>query len=144
MALYKHHQSILTLNGYEITAFDESADSVAIAPIGDDGTYTIGASGRGVFVFTGNESGTLTIKLLQHSEDNKFLMDLRNLMINNPKIFTPIEMYFKDTLNGDEIMGSRGFFTTPPTISRGTGHNAMTFVIQFERVVTKLAKGMYN
>lgn len=144
MALYRHDRSILMLNLYEITAFDESSDSLSIAPVGDDGAYTIGAGGKGVFIFTGNESGTLTIKLLQHSADNEFLSKLRNQILNSQSAPTPIEMYFKDTWNGDELIGSRGFFTTPPTTVRGTGHNATVWTIQFERMVTKLAKGALN
>ncbi|MGJ5719635.1 phage protein [Morganella sp. B601] len=144
MAVYRHDRSILMLNGYEITAFDESSDSLSIAPVGDDGAMTVGAAGRAVFVFTGNESGTLTIKLLQHSADNEFLSGLRNHILNSQSAPTPVEMYFKDTWNGDEIIGERGFFTTPPTQARGTGHNAQTWTLQFERVVTKLAKGAFN
>lgn len=144
MALYRHDRSILTINGYEITAFDESADSISIAPAGDDGAFTIGANGRSIFIFTGNESGTLTIKLLQHSTDNKFLADLRNQILNSQSAPTPMEFYFKDTWNGDEIVGHVGFFTTPPATARGTAHNATQWVMQFERVITKLAKGAYN
>lgn len=144
MAVYRHDRSILMLNGYEITAFDESSDSLSIALAGDDGAMTTGAGGRSVFVFTGNESVILTIKLLQHSPDNEFLSQLRNRILNSQSAPTPIEMYFKDIWNGDEITGERGFPTTPPTISRGTGHNAATWTIQFERGVTKLAKGAFN
>ncbi|MDF7679104.1 DUF3277 family protein [Enterobacteriaceae bacterium ESL0689] len=144
MGLYRHDRSILSLNGYEITAWDESSDSFSLAPVGDDGAYTIGAGGRGVFVFTGNESGILTFKLLQHSADNKFLCDLRNQILNSQSAPTPIEMYFKDTWNGDELVGQAGFFTTPPTHARGTAHNPNTWIIQFERIVTRLAKGALN
>jgi hypothetical protein len=144
MAIYKHSQSVLTLSGYELSAFDESADSISIAPVGDEGAYTIGASGRGVFVATGNESGVLTVKLLQHSRDNKFLSEQFAAQRNNLKNFVPIEMYFKDTLNGDEFIGTRGFFTTPPTFARGTAHNIMTWVISFEKAQFKLEQGLYN
>jgi len=138
---YDHKQSVLALSGYNITAFDESGDSLSIAPAGDIGAYTIGAGGRGVFVATGNESGTLTLKLLQHSEDNQFLSNQYNLQVSSLKAFTPIEMYFKDTINGDELVGTRGYFTTPPTTARGTSHNAATWTITFEKVTTKYAKG---
>ncbi|MFS4413474.1 phage protein [Providencia sp. T47] len=144
MSVYNHKRLMVSINGYSFTAFDESADSLSIAPIGDDGAFTIGASGRGVFVFTGNESATLTLKLLQHSADNKFLSDLRNQILNSQSAPMPLELYVKDTWNGDEIVGHVGFFTTPPTTSRGTSHNPTQWVIQFEQVITKLAKGAYN
>jgi len=144
MALYDHKQSVLTLSGYEITSFDESADSVSISNISDAGAYTIGSNGSGVFVITGNKSGTLVLKLLQHSADNEVLNQLYNQQINAIKSFTPIEMYFKDTLNGDEVMGNRGFFTTAPTTARGTAHNPTTWTIVFEKIQTKYKKGVLN
>lgn len=139
---YDHNQSVLALSGYNITAFDETGDSVSIAPAGDVGAYTIGSSGSGVFIATGNQSGTLTIKLLQHSEDNQFLSNQYNLQVNSLKAFTPIEMYFKDTINGDAVVGTRGYFTTPPTIARGTAHNATTWTITFEKITTNYTKGV--
>ena len=144
MALYDHKQSILTLNGYEITAFSDGADALAIVHVADAGAYTIGATGKGVFVTSGNESGTLTIQLLQHSNDNLYLSVLRNQQFNAMKSFTPIEMYFKDTLNGDEATGTRGFFTTPTGMSRGNAHNNTTWVIQFEKLIIKNSAGVFN
>lgn len=138
---YDHRQISLTLSGYSVTAFDESGDSINIAAQGDVGAYTIGAAGRGVFVANGNQSGTLTLKLLQHAEDNQFLNNQYNLQVNNIKEFTPIEMYFKDTINGDEVVGTRGYFTTPPAIARGTSHNATTWTLVFEKITRKLEKG---
>lgn len=72
MSVYNHKSLMVSINGYEITAFDESADALSIAPVGDDGAWTFGANGRGVYVFSGNQSGILTLKLLQHSADNHF------------------------------------------------------------------------
>ena len=144
MAIYDHKQSILTLNGYEIGDFSDAADALSMVNVADAGTYTIGPNGKGVFVTSGNESGTLTIQLLQHSADNKYLSRLRNQQISAIKSFTPIEMYFKDTLNGDENIGHRGFFTTPPTFARGNAHNAHTWVIVFERLIINNAAGVLN
>ena len=144
MALYDHKQSVLVLNGYEITAFTDAADALSITESVDAGAYTIGANGKGVFVTNNNESGTLTIKLLQHSADNQYLSALRNQQRAAIKSFTPIEMYFKDTLNGDESVGQRGFFTSPVPLSRGNAHNDTTFVIAFEKLRSKLAAGILN
>lgn len=144
MAVYDHKQSVLSLSGYEITAFDESTDSISIDQTVDAGAYTIGSSGDGVFVTSGDESGTLTIKLLQHSQDNKVLSQLYNQQRNAIKSFTPIEMYFKDSLNGDEVVGTQGFFTTPPPTTRGAGHNPTTWVIVFRKIQTKYDKGALN
>ena len=144
MALYDTKQIALVLNGYEIGSFDESSDSVSITQTNDAGAYTVGANGRGVFVANGDESGTLTLKVLQHSEDNQVLNEMFNQQRNSIKSFTPIEMHLKDVLNGDEITGYNGFFTTPSAFTRGTAHNATTWTIQFERIYSKLKKGAFN
>lgn len=143
MGLYDHKQSILRLSGYEISAWTDAGDSLSIAESDDLGAYTRGI-GRGIFVASGKDGGILTMKLLQHSNDNRFLSILRNQQKNNIKSFIPIEMYFKDTLNGDDAQGSRGFFSTAKTMARGNAHNDETWVIIFEKLVINNAKGVLN
>lgn len=144
MARYQHDYAVLLLNGYEITGYADGSDAISIENAVDAGAYTIGASGKGVFLGSCNQSGTLTIKLLQHSEDCKFLQDLYNKQRNDFKNFSPIEMEFKDTLNGDEITGLNGFFLNNGTFSRGDSHNPTEFKIAFESINRKLENGADN
>ncbi|MBR8461477.1 DUF3277 family protein [Campylobacter sp. faydin G-24] len=141
MARYQHDYAVLLLNGYEINAYADGADALSIENGADAGAYTIGASGKGVFLGSCNQSGTLTLKLLQHSEDVKFLQDLYNTQRNNFKAFTPLTMEFKDTLNGDSVVGLNGFFVSDGNFSRGDGHNPAEFKISFERISKKLENG---
>ena len=144
MALYDHKQCTLILNGHEINSFDESSDCISVTHNADAGAFTVGANGRGVFVANGDESGTLTIKVMQHSADNEFLSSLLNQQRNAIKSFIPIEMHLKDVLNGDEITGMKGFFTTVPPYTRGTAHNSTTWIIVFERMAMDLKRGIFN
>lgn len=142
MARYQHDQIVLLINGYEITAYSEGATPLSIERGADAGAYTIGASGRGVFAGSCNQSGTLTLSLLQHSEDCKFLQDLYNNQRSNFKNFKPLTMDFKDTLNGDELTGQNGFFISDGTFARGDGHNPTEFKISFERIYKTLENGV--
>ncbi|MDE1487663.1 DUF3277 family protein [Xenorhabdus bovienii] len=144
MAQYNHAQSILTISGYEITGYENTGDALNIAPVGDDGDPTYGINGNGVFVAACNKGMILTLKLLQHCADNEFLNKLRNIQNNTPKAFSPLHVYYKDTMNGDEIMLEQCFFTTPPTITRGTTHNGVTWTLKSISSTINLKKGLYN
>lgn len=144
MARYQHDYTVLLINGYEITGYAEGGDAINIENAVDAGAYTIGASGRGVFTGSCNQSGTLTIKLLQHSPDCKFLQDLHNMQRSNFKGFSPIKMDMKDTLNGDEITGINGFFVNDGGVKRGDTHNPTEFKIVFERITKRLENGVDN
>ncbi|MGG7074329.1 phage protein [Campylobacter sp. 9BO] len=144
MARYQHDHAVLLINGYEITAYADGGTALSIERGTDAGAYTIGASGRGVFVGSCNQSGTLTLSLLQHSEDCKFLQDLYNQQRSNFKSFKPLSLDFKDTLNGDELTGQHGFFISDGTFSRGDSHNPTEFKIAFEKISKKLENGAGN
>lgn len=144
MARYQHDQIVLLINGYEITAFADGGTPLSVERSVDAGAYTIGASGRGVFIGSCNQSGTLTLSLLQHSEDCKFLQDLYNTQRNNFKNFKPLRMDIKDTLNGDELTGINGFFVSDGTFARGDGHNPTEFKIAFEKIYKTLENGVDN
>lgn len=145
MARYQHDTIVLLINGYEITAYADGSDVISIENAADAGAYTIGANGRGVFVGNCNQSGTLTLKLLQHSEDCKFLQDLYNQQRaefgNHDDLIT---MEFKDTLNGDALSGINGFFLNDGGLKRGDAHNPTEFKIAFERISKRLENGAGN
>ncbi|MCZ6102926.1 phage protein [Campylobacter ureolyticus] len=144
MARYQHDVSVLLINGREITAYADGGDVLNIENAVDAGAYTIGASGKGVFTGSCNQSGTLTLKLLQHSEDCKFLQDLFNKQRSNFVDFAPLSMEFKDTLNGDELSGINGFFVSQGNFTRGDAHNPTEFKITFEKINKRLEKGADN
>lgn len=144
MARYQHDVCVLLINDYEITAYADGSDALSIENSADAGAYTIGASGKGIFIGSCNQSGTLTLKLLQHSQDCKFLQDLYNKQRTNFVNFEPLSMEFKDTLNGDELSGANGFFVNDGGLKRGDGHNPTEFKIAFEKISKRLENGAGN
>lgn len=135
-------QISLLLSGVEIKEFADGADVIAVAHSGPAGGYTMGATGRGVFVSNADRSGTLTLKLLQHGADNKYLADRLAAQRNSLKTFEPFTLEIRDLLNEDQVTGLRGYFTDLPTFTRGAGHNASTWVIAFENITIKNEKGL--
>lgn len=121
------------INGYEIKDWGDGGDVIDYKYNNDAGALTVGSRGTGVFVANQNRSTTLTIKLLQHSPDNKFLNRLLAQQRDNLKTFVPLELAIRDLINEDRGSGVQGFFTTPPGLTRGNAHNDTTHVIVFSR-----------
>jgi hypothetical protein len=121
------------LNGYEIKDWADGADVISYAYQTDAGAMTIGSRGRGVFVANQNRSTILTLKLLQHTPDNKYLNRLAAQQRNNLKTFVPLILAIRDLINEDRATGIQGFFTTLPGLVRGNAHNDTTHVIVFEQ-----------
>ncbi|VFR20212.1 Phage-related protein [plant metagenome] len=136
------NQISLLLSGVEIKDFADGADVIAVSHSGPAGAYTMGATGRGVFIANADRSGTLTLKLLQHSDDNKYLSDRLAAQRNSLKTFEPLTLEIRDLLNEDQATGLRGYFTDLPTFTRGAGHNTSTWVIAFETITIKNEKGL--
>lgn len=134
--------AILTIDGIEITGYENAQDSISIAPAGDDGSITHGINGQGVFVHSSNRGATVTIKTLQHSEINETLNRLRNEQISSPSKATAKLITYKDLRNGDEFLLSGCWFSTPPTISRGTSHNGMTWTFVATKAEIKIKGGL--
>lgn len=134
--------AVLTIDGYEITGYENAQDSISIAPIGDDGDITYGINGEGVFVNTCNKGATVTIKTLQHTETNEVLNQLRQEQINNPTKATSKLIAYKDLRNGDEFLLTGCWFTTPPTIARGTAHNGLTWTLKATKAEFNIKGGL--
>lgn len=142
MARFDPTEMSVLLDGREISDWADGADVIDLSYQTDDGEYVIGANGTGVFVANSNKSGKLTLKIKQHSEDNEYLSKLRNQQKNSIKTFTPMTLTIRDLMNGDVATGIKGYFTTPPKLTRGQGHNSTDWVIVFEKINIKLEKGI--
>lgn len=141
MAAYDHRFSVLALDGYSINDWTDATDALQINSADELGTLTKG-SNRAVFVSSNKNGAQLVINLLQNSKDSKFLQD-RLKSQSNLKTHAPIQGYYKDTVNGDEIKLINGWITTKPNYVRGNGHNNMTWTIEFEQEERNLTEGKY-
>lgn len=133
--------AVLTINGEQITGFENAQDAISIAPNGDDGDITFGTNGDGVFIHSCNQGATVTIKILQHAKANKLLNDLRNNQVKNSRSSKSNLIVYEDLRNGDKITITDAWFTTPPTIARGTSHNANTWTLKAITADFQLTEG---
>lgn len=139
---FSMEDAVLTIDGYEITGFENAQDVISIAPIGDDGDITYGINGTGIFVHSCNRGATVTIKTLQHTETNEKLNQLRNAQINNPTTATGKLITYKDLRNGDEFLLTGCWFTTSPTHARGTSHNGITWTFKATKAEYSIKGGL--
>lgn len=133
--------AVLTIDGTEISGFEGAQDAISITPIGDDGAITRGVNGDGVFVHTSNQGATIELKIIQHAEANKILMDLRNEQVKNPTGSVSHVISYKDLRNGDEVLMTSCWFTTPPTIARGNAHNGYTWKLEAVKTEFSITAG---
>lgn len=142
MAIFDPKQVTVLLNGREISDWADGSDVINLTANQPAGAYTMGVGGTGVFVANPDGSGKLTLKIKQHSPDNEFLSKLFNKQKANIKIASALTLSIRDLINDDTATGVKGYFTDSPAYARGNGHNATTWVIEFERVTIKLEKGV--
>lgn len=135
-------QYSVLINGYEIKDWADGGDVIDLKYNKDAGTMTVGARGRGVFVANQDRSGTLTLKLLQHGPDNKFLNRLTAQQRDSLKTFQPITLAIRDLLNEDRASGVKGYFTTLPGLTRGNVANDTTHVLVFEQINIVMEEGI--
>ncbi|AAF84393.1 phage structural protein [Xylella fastidiosa] len=144
MSVFDPKQVSVLLNGTQIKDWADGTDVIDAKHNADAGAYTIGASGTGVFVANADRSGTLTLKIKQHSADNTFLSRRLAQQRGAIQSFTPFTLDIRDLLNQDVVTATNGYFTTPPGFTRGAGHNPETWTLVFEVMEITLEKGFGN
>lgn len=144
MAVYDHKQVTVLLGGVEISDWADGGDVIDVKHNVDAGQMLIGSDGKGVFIANQDESVTVTLKIKQHSPDNKFLSDKKTLQRSNIGSFVPLSLHIKDLVNGDLVTAQKGYFTTLTGYTRGPAHNAQVWVIVFEKGNIKLEQGHGN
>lgn len=144
MSRFDPKQVSVLINGVLIDDWADGSDVIDAKNTTDAGAHTIGANGTGVFIANPDQSGTLALKIKQHSANNKYLAGLLAQQRRSLKAFTPLELEIRDLLNEDVVTGVNGYFTTPAAYTRGTSHNPEVWTISFERLDIKLERGLGN
>jgi len=144
MAVFDPKQVSVIINDYRVQNWADGNDVIIAKFTVPHGELKIGAGGDGVFVQNPNESGVITLKILQHSADNAFLDSLRRIQRQAISTFVPLALSIKDLLNEDQVTASMGYFTTPPEYNRGATANPVTWTIEFESMAMRLERGMFN
>jgi hypothetical protein len=144
MAVFDPKQVSVLINDYRVQDWADGTDVIVAKFQVDHGELKIGAGGTGVFVQNPDESGSLVIKVKQHTRDNAYLDSLRRSQRVSIKSFVPLALSIKDLLNEDVITGVNGYFTTPPDYTRGTSANPETWTMVFTTLTMRLERGLFE
>ena len=129
---YSFLNTLLLVNGLEITGFDEGDDVISLARLNDSAAHSVGTDGEMTISISADRSGTVTFRLIQTSDSNKFLSALITAQENGA--FVPIFVQFKDTKGNDLGSGTQGYITKPADMTRGTNAQPQEWVIVAERL----------
>ncbi|QDP55898.1 MAG: putative structural protein [Prokaryotic dsDNA virus sp.] len=132
MQNYSFLNTVLLINGVEITGYDEGDDVIQLARLGDSASHIIGADGLMTVNLSADRSGEIIFRVQQTSDSNSYLSGLITAQENG--IFVPIFAQFKDTRNNDLGSGTQGYIPRPADITRGTGMNSQEWRIVVERL----------
>ncbi len=132
MKTYSFLNTIVLVNGIEITEWAEGDDVIQISRLNDSTAHVIGASGEMAVAISADRSGQFVLNLQQTSQSNAYLSSLVTAAENGA--FVPVFIQFKDTEGNDLASGTQGYITKPADMSRGTGINSQEWTIIVERL----------
>lgn len=132
MKEYSFLDTLLLVNGVEISGFDEGDDVINLERLNDSAAHKIGTDGEMTVSISADRSGTVTFRLMQSSDSNAYLSGLINAQENGA--FVPIFVQFKDTRGNDLGSGTQGYINRPATMTRGTNANGQEWMITVERL----------
>lgn len=134
MKVYSFQNTVMIVNGVEITGWDEGDDVIKIARLSDSASHKVGAGGEMMVSLSADKSGEFTFKLQQTSSSNKFLASLIALQEGGAKTFVPVTCLFQDTYRNDLATGTIGYLKKPADLSRGAQASSQEWTIVTERL----------
>lgn len=132
MKVYSFLDTLLLVNGVEISGFDEGDDVISLTRLNDSGSHKIGTEGEMTVSISADRSGQVSFRLMQTSDSNLYLSGLINAQENGA--FVPIFIQFKDTRGGDLGSGTQGYIRKPADMIRGAKANSGQWDIIVERL----------
>jgi hypothetical protein len=134
MRVYSFQNTVMLINGVEITGWAEGDDVIDIKRRVDSASDKVGAGGNMMVSVSTDKSGEYTMKLQQTSASNKYLMGLAHLMEGGPSTFVPVSVLFQDTYRNDLATGTVGYIKRFADIQRGAQGNNQEWVVVVERL----------
>lgn len=134
MKVYSFSNTVMLINGVEITGWSDGDDVIKIARRADSATDKVGADGSMVVSISADKSGEFTFKLQQTSSANKFLLGLCALQEGGAKTFVPVNCLFQDTYRNDLATGTVGYIKKPADLNRGANASDQEWTIVTERL----------
>lgn len=132
MKNYTFLNTILLINGVEISGFDEGDDVIDLDRINDSASHKIGTDGEMTVSISADRSGIFVFRLMQTSDSNAFLSGLISAQENG--VFVPIFAQFKDVRGLDLVSGTQGYIPKPAGMTRGENPNGQEWRIVVERM----------
>lgn len=129
---YSFLNTILLVNGVEISGYDEGDDTIQLARLNDSGSHKIGTDGEMTVSISADRSGEVIFRLMQTSTDNALMSGLVTSQENG--IFVPVFVQFKDVRGNDLGSGTQGYIPRPADMVRGANANAQEWRIVVERL----------
>jgi hypothetical protein len=134
MRTYSFLNTVLLINGVEITGFADGDDVIDMKRRTDSASDKIGADGNMMVSLSADYSGEVAIKLNQVSPSNKYLTKLLNLQEGRGVRFKPIQILFQDTYRNDVGAGSLGYIKKPADMVRGANGQVVEWSFVVERL----------
>lgn len=134
MRRYSFSDTIVIINGVEITGWADGDDVIQIKRRADAATDKVGAGGSMMVSISADKSGEATFKLQQTSPSNKYLTALAEAQQSSGELFVPTELLFQDSYRNDMAFGTHGYIKKQSDISRGTAAGTQEWTIVVERL----------
>lgn len=139
MKVYSFLNTVVVVNGVEITGWSEGDDVIDIKRLVDSATHKVGAAGDMMVSLSADRSGEFMFKLQALSSSNAYLESLLALQENGADTFQPISVLFQDTFRNDLGQASAGYIKKPADVKRGATAGEMEWVVVVERLVLDYA-----
>ena len=134
MKVYSFQNTVMLVNGVEITGWSDGDDVIKINRRVDSASDKVGAGGSMMVSISSDKSGEFTFKLQLTSSSNKFLAGLVALQEGGAKTFVPVTCLFQDTYRQDLATGTVGYLKKPADLSRGDKAGDQEWTIVVERL----------
>jgi len=134
MKRYSFQDTVMVINGVEITGWADGDDVIDIERRSDSVTDKMGADGQMMISVGTDKSGTVKVKLMQTSPSNAMLTNIMSLQEASGSLFVPVVVKFQDTYRQDLAIGTQGYLKKPSKLTRGAGGNTQEWEIVVERL----------
>ena len=119
MRVYSFANTVMIINGVEITGFSEGDDVIDITRNGDSASHKVGADGHMVVSLSADKSGAYKFKLQSTSSSNRYLSMLAAQQDGGTATFVPLHVKFQDLHRQDLADGSVGYLKKHADIKTG-------------------------
>lgn len=134
MRVFSFLNTVLLINGVEITGAAEGDDVIEIARRSDSASDQIGAGGNMMVSLSADKSGTVKFKLQDTSSSNSFLSKMIAMQDGGSETFVPVNIKFQDTYRQDTAEGTVGYIKKHADIKRGAKAGSQEWEVIVERL----------